>query len=44
MLSYGAAERSLLKLKRFQLLDILLPLNVSLLMLFKISTFCSEHI
>ncbi|KAG6401056.1 hypothetical protein SASPL_137901 [Salvia splendens] len=31
MLSYGAAERSLLKLKRFQLLDILLPLNAAYL-------------
>lgn len=37
MLSYGAAERSLLLLKKFHLLDILLPFHVSLLTLFKVS-------
>lgn len=37
MLSYGAAERSILLLKRFQLLDILLPFHVRLIMLFKVS-------
>lgn len=42
MLSYGAAERSLLLLKRFQLLDLLLPFHVSLLMLFKVSIISAE--
>lgn len=39
MLSYGAAERSLLLLKRFQLLDILLPFHVRLLIMFKSAMF-----
>lgn len=39
MLSYGAAERSLLLLRRFRLLDILLPFHVSLFMLFNTALF-----